>query len=92
MFDHILRHAESSILKLRVRYLSFIFEILMDQHVSMFLQIDTFSGPPSKIRQNLKLLWGLYKIDSPQEKGCEDPAFTDDSTYAPSPMPPSTDP
>ena len=64
----------------------------MDQQTSILLRTDTFNGPPSKIQLNPKLFWGLHKTDTPPRKGCDDPASTDDSTFAPSPVPSPVDP
>ena len=92
MFDHILRHAESSALKLRIGYPFFIFRILKDQFGSLFLFTDAFSGTPSEIKLNPKLFRGLHKIDTLPGNGGDDPASTDDSTSTPTPKPPQVTP
>ena len=64
----------------------------MDQHASILLCTDCFNGPPSEIQLNPKLFRGLYKVDNPSGKGCDDPVSTYDSTSTPSLVPPPATP
>ena len=85
MFDNILRHFESSALKLGIGYSSFIFRILKDQRALLLLCTDVFSGPLTEIRLNPKLFRGLHRTDAPSRNGGD--AFA--SIDAPTPVPPA---
>ena len=79
-------------LKLGVGYPFFIFGIIRDQHASILLCTDNFSGAPYEIRLNPKLFHCLHKANTLRRKGYEDPASSDDSTSTPSPVPSPVNP
>ena len=92
MFDNILRHVESSALKLGISYSSFILEILKDQRASLLLYTDVFTGPPTEIRLNPKLFRGLHRTDAPSRNGGDASTSIDASISAPTPVPPTAAP